>query len=293
MSSPEKEQWKQVNRDIQKDKTEQKQDGLDTRQEEQNSLHAELQESKKTLSFLPFFIAFDIIALFIIILVFTSVFNPKAPETIEISYQQTVLEEQPQMMETIQNIIAEGIAESNKERFQHSVFLGDSLTEGLGIYGYVKTGNVIAQKGLSIERAMKKVNKIAKKKPEYVFVMLGINDLNFSSYSMDDIESNYCKLVEKIHKRLPDTKIYVQSLLPVTDKFQKENKRLSNKRINKLNKRLEKLSKEYKYTKYVDIHKLYVNKKGCLPSRISSDGYHLVMDAYATWTDYIKNEMKE
>ncbi|MDD5948566.1 MAG: GDSL-type esterase/lipase family protein [Lachnospiraceae bacterium] len=239
------------------------------------------------------FILFDVIALVIIGALLFRTFFPKEPEVVELSYEQPMLVEEPQMMEHIQELIAKGVAEQNKERFQHSVFLGDSLTEGLSIYGYVKTSNVVAQKGLSIERAMKKVNTIAKKKPQYVFVMLGINDLNFATYSMDDIEENYRKLVKKLHRKLPDAKIYVQSLLPVTNSFQKEHKRLSNKRINALNKRLKNLSKDYKYTSYVDIHKLYVNKKGCLSSKISSDGYHLKMDAYQNWVEYVKGEMKE
>ena len=85
----------------------------------------------------------------------------------------------------------------------------------------------------------------------------------------------------------------MQSLLPVTAKFEKENKALSNKRIGKLNNRLKKISESYDYTAYVDIHSRYVNKKGCLPAKISSDGYHLTIEAYQKWMDYVKNEVKK
>lgn len=243
--------------------------------------------------FLPFFIAFDIIAVLAIILMFSGVFSSKEEEPYMIRYEQVTITDQPDFLSSVQAIIEEETIKANQERFDESVFLGDSLTEGLGIYGYVKTANVVAERGLNIENATKKIKKIIKKKPSYVFIMLGINDLNNSVYSMDDIEDNYCKLLEKLHEKLPETKIYVQSLLPVTAKFEKENKALSNKRIGKLNNRLKKISESYDYTAYVDVHARYVNKKGCLPAKISSDGYHLTIEAYQKWMDYVKNEVKK
>lgn len=244
--------------------------------------------------FLPFFVAFDVVAVLIIILMFSGVFSAKEEGPYELRYEQATIEDQPEFLVSVQTMIEEETIRANQERFDESVFLGDSLTEGLGLYGYVKTANVVAERGLNIENATtKKMKKITKKKPSYVFIMLGINDLNNSVYSMKDIEANYRKLLEKLHGKLPETKIYVQSLLPVTAKFEKDNKALSNKRINTLNKTLKKISESYDYTVYVDIHSRYVNKKGCLPAKISSDGYHLTIEAYQKWIDYVKNEVKE
>ena len=250
-------------------------------------------KKKKGVSFLPFFLAFDFVALVLIVLILSGAFSSKEEEIYEIRYEQVTIMEQPDFMVSVQTLIEEETIRANQERFEESVFLGDSLTEGLGIYGYVKTGNVVAERGLNIENATKRVKKIVKKNPSYVFIMLGINDLNNSAYSMDDIEDNYCKLIEKLHGKLPETKIYVQSLLPVTAKFEKDNKALSNKRIDKHNKRLKKISESYDYTVYVDVHSRYVNKKGCLPAKISSDGYHLTIEAYQKWMDYVKNEMSK
>lgn len=250
-------------------------------------------KEKKRFSFLPFFLAFDFVALVLIVLMLSGVFSSKEEEPYVIRYEQVTIMEQPDFLVSVQTMIEEEAIRANQERFDESVFLGDSLTEGLGIYGYVNTSNVVANRGLNIENATKRVKKIVKKKPSYVFIMLGINDLNNSAYSMDDIEDNYCKLIEKLHGKLPETKIYVQSLLPVTAKFEKDNKALSNRRINKLNKRLKKISESYDYTVYVDIHSRYVNKKGCLPAKISSDGYHLTIEAYQKWMDYVKNEMNK
>lgn len=238
-------------------------------------------------------IIFDIVIVIVLIWMLMGAFSTKEQEPYVLRYEQVTIIEQPDFLPSVQAMIEEETIRANQERFEESVFLGDSLTEGLGIYGYVKTSNVVAERGLNIENATKKLKKITKKSPSYVFIMLGINDLNNAIYSMDDIEDNYRTLIEKLHNKLPETKVYVQSLLPVTAQFEKDNKALSNKRIEKLNKRLKKLSESYDYTAYVDVHARYVNKKGCLPAKISSDGYHLTIEAYQKWLDYVKNEIEK
>lgn len=237
------------------------------------------------------FILFDMIALILIAVVIAFVVLKKPQKTPEYQYQSNLLADNSQMMEFVNAMIQQEKQKESQKRFDHAVFLGDSLTEGISLYNYAKTGNVVAKKGLSIEKAMKKVNTIAKKKPQCVFIMLGINDLNYASYSMDDVEKNYKKLVKKLHKKLPDTKIYIQSLLPVTDKFQKAHKRLTNKRIDKMNHRLKKLGESCDYAIYLDINSLYRNKKGVLPKSFSSDGYHLKAECYTTWIDYLKSQI--
>jgi lysophospholipase L1-like esterase len=283
MRSPEKEQWKNANRQLNKDKHEE--EPIVTEREDAEEV------SEGNSRFFWGVIAVGVILVIALVAVIaTHLHRNTEPAWIEVSYEQPeITGDGVAMMEQIDAIIAKQQAKENQKRFENALFVGDSLTEGLGLYGYVKTKNLVAQKGLSIEQAMKKMKTIVKKNPETIYIMLGINDLNYSVYTLDDIEGNYRKLVKKLHKNLPDSKIYVESLLPVTKAFAKEHKNLSNQRINKLNKRLKALSDEYDYTTYVDIHQLYVNKNGDLPKKISSDGYHLKLDAYSDWVDYLKN----
>ena len=231
------------------------------------------EEQAKSGMFLPVFLIFDAVALIVIALILLGTFSKK--ETVQepyfLTYEQAVAEAAPDFQKQIEDLTKKWKKEARQERFNNSVFLGDSLTEGLGIYGYVKTKNVVAQKGININAAAKKVKKIVKQNPS--------------------IEERYRNIIKKIHRNLPEAQIYVESLLPVTSAYENSHKKLTNERINKFNKRLKKLSDDYKYTTYVDIHSLYVNKKGCLPSKISSDGYHLKPEAYEKWLDYVKNKM--
>lgn len=315
MNSPEKEQWKKTAEKMSKHKSNKNKSNQNNQNNQAKNDAQEIKEtdvqsldSLETLEplqmnvdekqggswFFPAFIAFDIIAIGLIVCYFLGVFSPKEvePEYVEVSFHQTTVETSDTMLDQLAQVFETERKEACQERFEHAMFLGDSLTEGLGIYGYVKEKNVLAIKGLNLLTAKDYIKKIAKKQPKYVFVMLGINDLNCESFSMDYNEKNYRKLIEKIHKKSPDTKVYVESLLPVTSGFQKEHKQLSNKRIVKFNERLAKLSTDYDYTTYVDIHSLYVNDKGNLPKKISADGYHLFSSAYEPWIDYIKNDME-
>lgn len=289
MSSPEKEQWKRTKEKMSKEKQSNQNEVNDVQEDNQSV------DTQKGSLFFPLFIAFDIIAIGLIACYFLGVFTPKEvePEYVEVHFHQTTIETSDTMLDQLAQVFETERKEACQERFEQAMFLGDSLSEGLGIYGYVKEKNVLAVKGLNLLTAKDYIKKIAKKKPKYVFVMLGINDLNCESFSMDYNEKNYRKLIEKIHKKSPDTKVYVESLLPVTSGFAKEHKQLSNKRIVKFNARLAKLSTEYDYTTYVDLHSLYVNEKGNLPKKISADGYHLLSSAYEPWIEYIKNGMDQ
>ena len=46
--------------------------------------------------------------------------------------------------------------------------------------------------------------------------MIGINDLN--EQKSVKTKANYAEILERIHKESPDTKVYIQSVLPVNNK---------------------------------------------------------------------------
>lgn len=208
---------------------------------------------------------------------------------------EDVVEEKPQVVTlmyadgaeinaTIDTTYLAGLFSSMKKqaRLSTGVFIGDSITEGLGIYGYVPVERLIAKKGLTVEQASKKMKKIKKMNSNYIYLLLGTNDLNYKNKTIKGIKKEYEKFVKKIHKNLPEAHIYIESVFPVTAEFEKHSK-ITNKRIDKFNLKLQGIAQEFEYVTYVDIANGLKNKKGKLKKSYSADGYHLTLKGYDIW----------
>ncbi len=173
---------------------------------------------------------------------------------------------------------------SYKELFADTVFLGDSITESLGYYKFIDKSNVIADKGLTVSDAIKRVEEVANLKPKNIFIMFGMNDV----LSLDKSEGfikNYTKLVDELQARLPDTHIYVQSILYVDPKVRQKKPRLTNDRIDEFNNALQSMSSGMKNVDYIDLNTIVKNYNEDLHEK---DGIHYVYKFYKLWLNYIK-----
>ena len=75
----------------------------------------------------------------------------------------------------------------DKEYFSSSLFIGDSISTGLSLYGFLDQDNVFAQQGLAPSTALDAEidgvtlsDKIAAFKPKKIFVMLGTNSVGYA-----------------------------------------------------------------------------------------------------------------
>jgi lysophospholipase L1-like esterase len=89
-------------------------------------------------------------------------------------------------------------------------------------------------------------------------------------------ENNMTKLIKKIKEELPNTKIYLESITPVTQEALKEEPRYKN--IDDYNKLLQELAHQLSVN-YVDIGTLA--KKN--PDLYAEDGIHFKKEFYPLW----------
>jgi lysophospholipase L1-like esterase len=104
------------------------------------------------------------------------------------------------------------------------------------------------------------------------------------------IADNYLKIVKEIHTKCPETKVYVQSVLPLNptlphfpQHYDKEEHVLS---VNKL---LLVNAKVGGYT-FIDIFHLFADADQRLDSRYTIEGLHLKPEAYPIWVNYLKKQ---
>lgn len=176
------------------------------------------------------------------------------------------------------------------ERKGGIVFVGDSITEG-GHWSEIFGNGAIANRGIggnTTQNVLDRINQIYILQPAKLFLMIGINDLN-QHVPVATTLANYQRIFEGFAEHLPQTKIYVQSVLPVNSKSAAG---AQNKDVLSLNEFLKSESKKRGYT-YVDLHSKFVDAHGELNSTLSNDGLHLLGSGYRLWRDSMKDLVSE
>ena len=174
------------------------------------------------------------------------------------------------------------------------VMLGNSLTEGGGDWSARLGKKNVRNRGIIGDEVMgiyDRLHQILPGHPAKLFLLIGVNDISHDLTS-DSIVSMIRMTVERIRKESPETKLYLQSLLPFNESFGRY-KSLTGKTdmIPEINARLEALAKEKKIT-YINLFPLFTEKgTDVLRSELTSDGLHLNEDGYKIWVKVIKKKI--
>ena len=162
------------------------------------------------------------------------------------------------------------------KKFKNSVILGDSITEGLTVYGYLPDDIVLCAIGASLEGSGALFKKAAKLVPDNAFFTFGMNDLIKYRGKSGPFIKEYSKLLRKFRKKSPDTIIYINSISVPNKDAQKRQPSL--KHYKDYNKALKKLCEE---EGYIFIDNTYILKKN--KQLYAPDGIHVATTYYPIW----------
>lgn len=191
------------------------------------------------------------------------------------------------------------IQEFQKEplKFGEIVFIGNSITEGGKDWSARFGINHIRNRGIAgdgTDGVLKRLDEIIYFKPKAVFILIGINDL-FSLHHNEDnralkydkvvpsteyIAKNILKIAKTIHRKSPDTKIYVRTLLPSRREYIKQDILAVNEKIRK--------NEAKGYYEVIDLYAQFVDAQGELPAELTKDGLHLNDKGYEKWVNFEK-----
>ncbi len=170
------------------------------------------------------------------------------------------------------------------------VFLGNSITDICEWAELLNNPN-IKNRGISGDIAQgvyDRLDPIIKGAPSKIFFMIGINDVSHD-VSADSIVRAIAKVCTKIQTETPETKLYIQSVLPVNPDFGKflgATKR--GDVVIDINNGLQELCKKEEIP-YIDIYSHLVTPTGKLKPELSNDGLHLLANGYLIWKSILKN----
>lgn len=174
-------------------------------------------------------------------------------------------------------------------------FLGNSIIGDLEAYKVVDDADVYSYVGLNVSSVFDQkldghkksiLDEMLSKNYKTIFIMLGTNELGWS-YS-DIFVDDYSELIDTIKEALPDCKINLISITPIT-KSQEDLKEdgLNKKRIDEYNQKIKALAAEKKIG-YLDVNKYLVDENGYLPENDSPDGCHLQPNISLKFVDAVK-----
>ena len=184
----------------------------------------------------------------------------------------------------------------SSDYFNDAVFVGDSISTGIELYGVMDGTTVLAGTGANLssiytEPYVKQedgsriaiMDGLKQAQFRKVYILLGGNEVR-------DVEKSrfierYSSFLDDVRELQPDALIYVQSILPVT---RNNNYNMDNNRIDEFNQALLTLCGE-KQVYYLNVAECMKDENGMLPDAASpADGMHFGPEYYNKWFDYLK-----
>ncbi len=174
------------------------------------------------------------------------------------------------------------------------IMVGNSITEGANWKKLLKDSSII-NRGISGDvtfGVLNRIEDIVLREPSKIFLLIGINDLSRNTPDEVIIE-NLFTIVSKLKASLPNTEIFVQSILPTNDSFKNLKKDFLGKdpHITTINTQLKRYADKMKYT-FIDLYTKFLGKDGTMDAAYVTDGLHLNELGYQHWVSILRTESK-
>ena len=224
--------------------------------------------------------------------------NPAQPEKQPEPSQPDVTELTSERILSSAALVPNSGSSVGDEYFDDAAFVGDSITEGIKLYEVMTNATVVAARGINLDNVFTDdqirtaqgnstvMGALEAAEPKKIYIMFGATGVGwFTEQHFTDV---YTKFVQAVKEQHPDSQIYLQSILPVTQEFDDSREDISNDKINRYNELVVEIAEEQK-VHYLDVASAFKDEKGCLPEDSNGDGMHFGNKYYQKWFDYLKS----
>ena len=176
--------------------------------------------------------------------------------------------------------------------YNQIVLLGNSITEDAKGWNDSIGITNITNRGISgdiTDGILERLDEIIYFKPLAIFLLVGINDI----YAMNlpegkqtekHIINNIIKILETVRKKSPQTKLYLQTILPThREDIKDQIKRINRGIINKVQPEVT----------VIDLYSIFANENDLMTSEYTTDGVHLNSYGYGIWINHIRNHINK
>jgi len=169
------------------------------------------------------------------------------------------------------------------------IFLGNSITE-MGNWAALTGDKSVINRGIGGDityGVLKRLNDVIKRKPSKLFILIGINDIG-KDIPDEAIANNYVTIIKRVQAGSPDTKIFMQSILPVNPGVPNFPQHYAKQdhvvHTNQLLREVARLTR----IQFINIFPLFLDDQQYLDKKYTFDGLHLNPNGYEVWVNYLK-----
>lgn len=197
----------------------------------------------------------------------------------------------------VDNPIIEKTHLRGKSYLDDVLFIGDSRIVGLKNMGHISAENMLAEVGLAHTEALTKnfdqdgysytieeyLNEYTK---DVIVIAFGINGISYMN--KDKFMSSYSELIDTVKELAPNSKIVIESILPIGEILENRDSKYNNEKIEEYNQDLIQMCKD-KGIKYLNVYECMIDEDtGYLIEDFDSgDGLHFNKTAYDEIVNYI------
>lgn len=172
-----------------------------------------------------------------------------------------------------------------------TVFLGDSITQAYNIGDYF-LGKKYVNRGIGGDITKGVISRLQSQvidlNPRQIIILIGTNDLS-DNLQPKNILENYEIILNKISEKLPNCKVFIESIYPLNEKMHTHKVRTNN-RIIATNQLIKELCEKRNIT-YIDLWGVLSDSNGQLIKKYTYDGLHLLPEGYVEVTKVLKSNI--
>ncbi len=183
-----------------------------------------------------------------------------------------------------------------EDYFDGALFIGDSRTEGLKLYGRLGQADYFASAGMSVFNLFEKSVSdqrfqeqtlsalLAERSYERIYLSLGINEVG---YPPESLERKFAQVIAQLRALQPQAKLILLENLAVTEEKARANESLSLENIRRLNALIvSHADNEMIFS--LDPNRLLSGEDGYLRPEVTGDGVHPYAKEYQNFAIWLK-----
>lgn len=180
------------------------------------------------------------------------------------------------------------------------VMLGDSITDGYDLDKFYGSDTLIVNSGIGGNRTHDIVynikNRVYAYNPSKIFLLIGVNDILYDEATPDKVMEQIDEIVVAVKEKLPNTKIYIESIYPVNNEWKdnyddrvKDEKEV-NSTIIMTNDQIKDYCEKNDIV-FINVYPELLDDNGVLNHDYTDDGLHPNENGYKVITKILKKYM--
>ena len=222
------------------------------------------------------------------------------PEAIAVSAETdsgNMPEELPSWLdETAATATAAPSASVGEDYFDHTLFIGDSKTDGMRMWARIGKAHYFCGTNYSVYNIFDKSSSdeefkdvkldyvLSHYKYDQIYILLGYNECG---YPYSSLMKQFKYVIQRVHEAQPQARVILHGSMHASERVARKYDYYTVQNIETVNDGLREMAAAYDGLYYVDCNDAFCDENGFLYSHMSSDGEHLSPEYTRQWAQEI------